>query len=346
MEQAAEQTPRRAAPPPRPRNPLARPPRARSPHARRTRLRRLASSLAGAAVVVLCVTFLAFLLSYLSPTDAATQYFSAKGVAPTAEELAAKRAELGLDRPFLVQYGSWLVSMLHADMGTSLRSGRAVADVMASSLPYTLALAASSLALTLAVSLPLGLLCARRKDGALDNAVRALSYVLCSTPSFFLALLLLYVLSVKLGLLPVSSDGPVGIVMPTLALALPHAAWYVRQIRALALAELSSGYVEGLRARGVRERTILFKHVLRNSLVPILALVGISAGTLLGGSAVVEVVFSWPGVGNAAVSAISSRDYAVIQAYALLMALVYLVVNWAVDLLSGLVDPRIRQVGP
>lgn len=305
---------------------------------------RIARSLLGALVVVIGVTLLAYLLSYLSPTDPATRYFTDHGMVPTPDQLAAKRSELGLDRPFFEQYASWLAGVLQGDLGHSYRDGRSVSGSLISCLPYTLALTASSLALTLLISLPLGLACAYRKDGIFDNAVRGVTYAFCSLPTFFVALLLLYVLSVQLHVFPVRSTPDLaGIVMPTLSLALPLSAWYVRQVRTVALEQLESPYVDGLRSRGVSERRILFKHVLRNSLVPVLALIGLSAGSLLGGSAIVESIFNWPGVGNLSVVAIGSRDYTVVQGYALLMAIVYLVVNWTVDLLQRMVDPRIGK---
>jgi peptide/nickel transport system permease protein len=304
----------------------------------------IAKGLFGAIVVVVGVTFLAYLLSYLSPTDPATRYFTDHGVVPTPDQLAAKRHELGLDRTFLEQYASWIAGVFQGDLGESYRNGRSVSGSLMSCLPYTLSLTATSLVLTLAISLPLGLACAYRKDGVLDNVVRAVTYAFCSLPTFFVALLLLYFLSVQLHLLPVRSTPDLaGIVMPTLSLALPLSAWYVRQVRTVALEQLDAPYVDGLRSRGVSEKSILFKHVLRNSLVPVLALVGISVGSLLGGSAIVESIFNWPGVGNLSVAAIGARDYAVVQGYALLMAIVYLVVNWAVGLLQRLIDPRIGK---
>ncbi len=296
--------------------------------------------------MVVGVTFLAYLLSYLSPTDPATRYFTDHGMVPTADQLAAKRHELGLDRPFLEQYGSWLLSLFQGDLGESYRNGRSVSGSLMSCLPFTLALTATSLALTLVISIPLGLACAYRKDGILDNVVRAITYAFCSLPTFFVALLLLCLLSVRLHLFPVRSTPDLaGIVMPTLSMALPLSAWYVRQVRTVALEQLDAPYVDGLRSRGVSERRILFVHVLRNSFVPLLALVGISIGSLLGGSAIVESIFNWPGVGNLSVSAIGSRDYAVVQGYALLMALVYLMVNWVVGLLQRMIDPRIGKGG-
>lgn len=302
--------------------------------------------LLGALVVVVGVTFLAYLLSYLSPTDAATRYFTDHGMVPSAGELAAKRHELGLDRPFLEQYASWMAALFQGDLGISYRSGRSVSGSLMTCLPYTLALTGTSLLATLAVSLPLGLLCAYRKDGVADNVVRVVSYALCSLPTFVVAFLLLYVMSVQLHWLPVRSTPDLaGIVMPTLALALPLSAWYVRQVRTIALEQLSAPYVEGLRSRGIPERRILFRHVLKNSALPILALVGLSAGSLLGGTAIVESIFNWPGVGNLSVAAIGARDYPVVQGYALLMALVYLVVNFAVDLACRVIDPRTGMEG-
>ena len=306
--------------------------------------RRIARHLIGAVIVVVGVTFLAFLLSYLSPTDPATRYFTDHGMVPTPDQLAAKRHELGLDRSFIEQYFSWLGSVFTGDLGESYRSGRSVSGSLMSCLPYTLALTATSMIVTLAISLPLGLLCAYRKNGVIDNIVRVVSYLFCSLPAFFVALVLMYLLSVQLHLLPVRSTPDLaGIIMPTLSLALPLSAWYVRQVRTIALEQLDGGYVDGLRSRGISERTILFKHVLKNSLVPILALVGLSVGGLLGGTAIVESIFNWPGVGNLSVAAINARDYPVVQGYALLMALVYLVVNFAIDASYRLVDPRIRK---
>ena len=308
-----------------------------------TRTRRIVRYLVGAVIVVIGVTFLAYLLSYLSPTDPATRYFTDHGMVPTPDQLAAKRHELGLDRPFIEQYLSWLGSVFQGDLGESLRSGRSVAGSLMSCLPYTLALTATSMIVTLAISLPLGLLCAYRKNGIIDNIVRAISYLFCSLPTFFVAIILLYVMSVQLHWLPVRSTPDLaGIIMPTLSMALPLSAWYVRQVRTIALEQLSAGYVDGLRSRGVPEKTILFRHVLKNSLVPILALIGISIGSLLGGTAIIESIFNWPGVGNLSVAAINARDYSVVQGYALLMALIYLLVNFLVDLSFRLVDPRTR----
>ena len=309
-----------------------------------SRAKRIALQLLGVLVVVVGVTFLAYLLSYLSPTDPATRYFTDHGMVPTAAELAEKRHELGFDRPFLEQYASWMGSLFQGDLGESYRNGRSVSGSLMSCLPYTLALTATSTFVALAIAVPLGLACAYRKNGLLDNAVRFVSYILCSLPTFVVAFLLLYVMSVQLHMLPVRSTADaVGIVLPTLSMGLPLSAWYVRQVRTIALEQLSAPYVEGLRSRGVSERRIVVRHVLKNSLLPILALVGLSVGSLLGGAAIVESIFNWPGVGNLSVAAIGSRDYPVVQGYALLMALVYLIVNFLVDALGKFIDPRVKE---
>lgn len=308
--------------------------------------RRALASLAGATLVVFFVSIIAFALSYLSPTDAAIRSFSDVGITPTAEQLEAKRAELGLDQPFFAQYLDWAAGVLHGDLGTSYRTGGPVSEMLFDALPYTIALSLSSIALTLAIAVPLGLACAYRKGSALDSAMRVATYLFNSLPSFFVALLLLYVLSVRLRLFGVMATRDLsGILMPTLATAIPLSAWFMRQVRALAIEQLSDDYVAGLRARGVSETRVLWVHVLRNISVPLLTLIGVSFGMLLGGSAIVESIFNWPGVGLAAIEAVGHRDYPFIGAYALAMAIAYLLVNALVDLSYRFVDPRIRKSG-
>ena len=294
----------------------------------------------GALVVVLLVTLVAFLLSYLSPSDAAVRSFAAAGISPTETQLAERRAELGLDRPFFDQYAAWLTGVLRGDLGTSLRTGKPVAEVLGDAAPYTLALALSSILLALLVSVPLGLACAWRHGGPLDRAVRAVTCLFNATPPFFVALLLLYVFSVRLRAIDViSTRGLEGILLPTVATALPLSAWLTRQVRAAALGQLSAPYVEGLRARGIPELRIVSVHGLKNILAPLLTLAGTSFGMLLGGSAIVESIFGWPGLGLEAVKAVAHRDYPLIAAYALVTAVAYLLVN-------GAVDGACRRIGP
>ena len=305
---------------------------------------KLAASALGAVLVVFFVSVIAFALSYLTPTDAAIRSFSGVGITPTAEQLAAKRAELGLDQPFYVQYFSWIGNVMQGDLGTSYRTKAPVAEMLFDAIPYTIALSFTSMALTLVLAVPLGLVCAHRKGGVLDKTMQVVTYFFNSLPSFFVALLLLYALSVRLRLFSVMATRDfAGILMPTLAMALPLSAWFMRQVRGYAIEQLSNGYVVGLRARGVSETRILWVHVLRNMGVPLLTLIGVSFGMLLGGSAIVESIFNWPGVGLAAIEAVGHRDYPFIGAYALTMAIFYLLINALVDLSYRFVDPRIAR---
>ncbi len=296
------------------------------------------------ALVFLGITFLSFCLTYLAPSDPAEIQLNKMGVAPTEELLEQTREEMGLNRPLLVRYGDWLLDVLRGDMGTSLRNGRPVSSELLDALPYTAVLTVLSMAAVLLISIPTGIFCARHKDRAFDLFVRLVTYLFASLPSFFLALAALYLFSVRLGWLPViASRGAAGVIMPVLVLTLSLSAWYIRQVRGIVLEELSKGYVAGARARGVPERQILFSHVIKNSMAPIVTLAGISLAGLLGGSTIVENIFSWPGLGKLAMDAISARDYPVIQGYVVWLAAIFLAVNFLVDLSYGLMDPRVRK---
>ena len=296
------------------------------------------------AALLIGITFVSFSLSYLSPSDPAEIKLNKTGVAPTAEMLERTREEMGLNRPMPVQYVSWLRGILRGDMGISLRSGHPVAAELEKALPKTLVLTVVSMVMVMAFSVPVGVLCARYKDRGFDYIVRLLTFIFASIPSFFLALLFLYVLCVRLGWFTViASKGLTGMMMPACVLAAGLSAWYIRQVRAIVLEELGKAYVLGARARGVTERSILFRHVLGNSLLPILTLVGITLAGLLGGATIVENIFSWPGLGKLAIEAISARDYPMIQGYVLWMAAIFLTVNFLVDLSYGWLDPRIRR---
>lgn len=297
-----------------------------------------------AMILIIGITFLSFLLVYHSPGDPATVALKKSGMRVSEEALELKREELGLDDPFLVQYGRWLNSFFHGDLGDSYKTGKPVAEELYKTIPATLLLTVTALALTMLLSFPIGVLCAKYQDRWFDNTVRFATYLLASIPSFFLALMLMYGLSMKLKLLPVIGSVSVkGIIMPSLVLALTLSAWYIRQIRGIVLGELEKEYVIGLKSRGVAKNRILFYHVLKNCMLPIITLLGMSFGTLLGGSAIVETIFSWPGVGRLAVTSIGARDYPVIQAYVVWMALIYLLINTAVELLCQLLDPRVRR---
>ena len=295
-------------------------------------------------ILLVGITFLSFLLSWLSPGDAAERMLKKSGMMVTEEQLEAKREELGIDQPLLVQYKNWLVKLCKGDLGTSYKSKKEVVQELAKNLPYTAALTAVAMLLVILISLPVEILCAQHRNGLFDNIWRGVTYLFSSLPSFFVALLLMYVLALKLGLLPViATRNWKGILMPALVLALTLSAWYIRQVRAIVLKELSKGYIDGLKSRGISRRKILFGHVLKNSMLPLVTLFGISIGNMMGGTTIVESIFSWPGVGKMAVDAINYRDYPVIQGYVVWMALIFLVINFAVDASYQFFDPRVRK---
>ena len=294
--------------------------------------------------VLLGVTFMTYALMYLSPSDPVEMLLQAQGVAVSPEVVAKMRHEAGLDRPFLVQYFSWLWNILRGDMGVSLVDGRSVAALLKAALPKTLLLTFSSIAVTVLLAVPLGMLCAVRQDRFTDWLLRILSFCGNALPSFLVSLLLLYYVSYKLGWLPVlASDSFKGLILPTLALAIPMTGKYIRQIRAAVLEQLGESYVDGAVSRGVRERTVLFKDVLRNSMLTIVTLLSLSVGSLLGGTAAVERIFVWRGMGFMVMDAILARDYPVIQAFVVWMAVIYVVINLLTDLSYYLLDPRMRQ---
>ena len=293
--------------------------------------------------VLLGITFLSFAMMRVAGSDAITELYGDKG-AVAQEVIDAKRAELGLDQPFLTQYFAWLGGLLTGDMGVSYVSGRNVFGTFVSKLPATLLLTALSIVATVLISIPLGVLAAVRHDKFTDYFLRFFSFVGNALPNFFVALLLMQVFSIHWKLFPVISSGTTlqSAVLPTLTLAVAMSAKYMRQVRATVLEELNKDYVTGAKARGSRGRVVLWKSVLKSSMLTIITLLALSIGSLLGGTAIIESIFMWDGVGKLAVDAITMRDYPLIQAYVVWMAIIYVMVNLITDLLYHALDPRIR----
>ena len=288
------------------------------------------------------ITVLSFTLIHLAPSDPVSVRLSLGGIAVDPVTAAQMRTEMGLDRPLPIQYGDWLMRFLHGDMGISYRSDRPVATMLLQALPYTLAIAASAMLLTLLISLPLGIAIAAYRNSALDCIVRFLTFIGNAVPSFIVGILLMFLFSYQLGWIPVlAGNSPVGMVLPTAALALIMSARYIRQIRAATLDELAKDYIIGLRARGITERRILFGNVLKNIMGVVVTLTAISVGSLLGGLVIIETLFSRPGVGSLLMTAINSRDYPVIQAAVVWMVLAYFVVNLLADLSYRRFNPRV-----
>lgn len=289
------------------------------------------------------ITVLSFTLIHLAPSDSVSVRLSLGGIAVDPVTAAQMRTEMGLDRPLPIQYGDWLMRFLHGDMGISYRSDRPVAAMLLQALPYTLAIAASAMLLTLLISLPLGIAIAAYRNSALDCIVRFLTFIGNAVPSFIVGILLMFLFSYQLGWIPVlAGNSPIGMVLPTAALALIMSARYIRQIRAATLDELAKDYIVGLRARGITERRILFGNVLKNIMGVVITLTAISVGSLLGGVVIIETLFSRPGVGSLLMTAINSRDYPVIQAAVVWMVLAYFVVNLLADLSYRRFNPRVR----
>ena len=293
--------------------------------------------------ILIGITFLSFAMMRIAGSDAIYELYGDKG-AVSQEIIDAKRAELGLDQPFLTQYLAWLGGFLTGDMGISYISGRDVFQTFISKLPATLLLTALSIAVTVLISIPLGVLAALRHDRWIDYLLRIFSFIGNSLPNFFVALLLMQLFAIRFSLFPVIADGVnlSSAVMPTLTLAIAMSAKYMRQVRATVLEELNKDYVLGAKARGIRGRVIVWKNVLKSSMLTILTLLALSIGSLLGGTAIIESIFMWDGVGKLAVDAITMRDYPLIQAYVVWMALIYVLVNLITDLLYRFLDPRIR----
>lgn len=295
--------------------------------------------------VLLGITFLAFLLIYLSPSDPVSVRMSAGGISVSPEIMESMRRSMGLDRPLLIQYGDWLWNILHGNMGKSYITDADVLDQILKALPYTLKMAGASLLLTLCISIPVGILTAAMQNSKFDYVVRVMAFVGNALPNFIIALCLMFIFSYRLGWIPVlATTKPIGLILPALTLALVMSSRYIRQIRAAMLDELSKGYVVGLRSRGLSETTILYKNVLKNIMVTVITLTGISLGSLLGGTVIVETVFTWPGLGSLIMEEISQRDYPVVQAVIVWMASAFMVVNLLTDISYTVFNPKIKDI--
>lgn len=295
--------------------------------------------------ILIGITLLSFLLMHVASADAIDVMEQNTGGILSEEAKEEVRRELGLDKPLLEQYGIWLKNMLTGDMGESYISGKPVFSTFLSKLPATIYLTVASILLTVLISVPLGILAAVKQNRILDYIIRFFSFIGNSLPNFFVSLLLIYFFALKLQWFPVmgNTQGWKSIVLPTFTLAIAMASKYTRQIRATVLEEWNKDYVLGARSRGVSEKRILYFSVLKASMLTIITLLALSIGSLLGGTAIVESIFMWDGVGKMAVDAITMRDYPVIQAYVIWMAIIYVMVNLVTDIIYHYFDPRIRK---
>ena len=296
--------------------------------------------------VLIGVTFLTFLLLSFAPSDPVTMKYISMGVSGDAEVMEAEREELGLNDPVLVRYGRWVKNALRGDFGESVHFNHSVRQEMLKRLPKTIKLAVCSLIITVAVSIPLGILSAVYKNRFADYFIRFISFIGVSMPSFWLGMLLILIFAIKLRILPsISGNDAIGLILPSITLSVWMTATYIRRLRANILEEINKDYVTGLLSKGIPQWKVNLKHVLPNALLSIITMFGMSIGSVLGGATIVETVFSYNGVGKMAAEAVTARDYNLMQAYVVWMAVIFVAVNLIVDILYRFLDPRIRLGG-
>ncbi|MFD1718478.1 ABC transporter permease [Georgenia deserti] len=295
----------------------------------------------GQAVLVLWGALtIVFIVVRLVPGEPAALLL---GPSATADQVAALNAELGYDDPLLVQYLTYLADAVRLDFGDSNRLHIPAMAAALGRLPATMTLAFSAMIVTIAVGFPLGVMAARRPKSAVGRAVSTLSLAFQGMPQFWVGIMLVITFSATLGLLPSSGfTTPQSLIMPAIALALPYIGWLTRSVRNSVMEELDRHYVRTARANGLPPQRIFYGHVVRNTLIPVITVIGLLLGVFIGSAVIVEQVFAWPGVGRLMIEAITYRDYSVVQAAVLVITALYVAMNLAVDLLYSYLDPRVR----
>jgi ABC-type dipeptide/oligopeptide/nickel transport system permease component len=290
--------------------------------------------------VLLGVATLVFSLIHLVPGDP-VQTMLGESAAP--QEIAKLRTQLGLDRPLYVQYWAFLKGVARGDLGVSLRTNQPVTEAIADRMPATIELAIAAMCLAVVVAIPLGIIAAVSAGTIVDYAATTLALAGISVPNFWLGPLLAIVFAITLGWLPVSGSGtPAHLVLPAITLGAPLGAVLARMTRASVIEELRELYVLAARARGVSRARAVLRHAFRNSLIPIVTVLGLQMGAVLTGAVITETIFAWPGVGRLLIQSINFRDYPLVQGCILLIAVTYVAMNLLTDLAYGLLDPRIR----
>ncbi len=294
--------------------------------------------------VMLAATFFTFAMAYLAPSDPAEMVLISHDTLPTKEALENLREEMGLNESFVQQYGNWLSHILQGDLGQSYTTGEPVLEKCLPRLGITIKLASVSFVLLVVVSFSLGVLSATKKGKWIDYGIRLFSFSAISMPSFWLGMLLIYFFAVKCQWFEITGEQTLSnMILPGLSLSIPLMGRYIRIIRTAVLDEYSKDYVLGERSRGASEWSILMRNVLPNSLLSIVTLLGLSAAVLLGGTVIIESIFSWQGLGTLTLQAITNRDYPILQAYVLFMSATYVSINFVVDMISQGIDPKLRE---
>ena len=307
-------------------------------------LKQVKDRLISLIVILIGLSILTYGLTYLLPSDPIDVMIDTLGMSHDPETVERLNEQYGFDKPFWVQYWNWLKGIFHGDFGYSVKFTQPVSEALWRKLPNTIKLACSAFVMMILISFPLGILSAVYKNKIADYIIRGMSFVGVSIPSFWFGLMLVYLLAVKLQILPVSGFSSwKGIIMPTLTLGITNSAYYIRRIRAVMIEQMSEEYISGLKSRGISKGRIIFRHVLPNSLLAVITMMGMSFGGMLGGTMIVETIFGWNGIGSAAMGAITARDYQLIQGYVLWMGFIYVIVNLVVDISYQFIDPRIRR---
>ena len=304
-------------------------------------LRFLTSRLLYTIPVLWLVVSVVFLLIHLVPGDPIQQMLG-EGAAPA--DIQAARHSFGLDVPLGQQYVNYWKAVLHGNLGQSLRFNQDVGQVIAQRYPYTLQLTLASLLVAIVLSIPAGVYSAQRRTRWDDRAISFVSLLGLSFPNFALGPVLILLFAIKLGILPVSGSGTLAhLVLPAITMGGALAAILTRMVRTAMLEELGQDYIRTARAKGLSERVVVYRHALRNAMIPVLTVIGLQFGALLAGAIVTETIFSWPGIGRLTIQAIGNRDYYLVQGCILAIGLTYVAVNFFTDLLYSVANPRIRQ---
>ncbi len=291
-------------------------------------------------LILLGVSFITFFLLFVLPADPVRQIAGRSATAETVENI---RTQLGLDRPFLIQYGRYLGGLVQGDLGRSYLQKSQVSELIASRLPATLILMATGILCELMIGLTMGVIAALRRGKTSDQALMIGSFVAVSAPQFVVGLLMLYVFAVKLGWFPIGGYGTVAhVVLPAMTLGLLGSGWYARMMRSSMIEVMRADYIRTARAKGLGRARVILRHALPNAILPIVAMIGIDIGVFMGGVVVVESVFGWPGIGQLAWQAIQRVDIPIIMGVTLVSAIAIVLGNLLADLITPLIDPRIR----
>lgn len=304
----------------------------------------IGSRLSQLFIMIFVLSFFTFLLMKITPGDPIRSILKVDDVSVTTEKEEQLKKEYGFDEPILKQYGDWIINVAQFDLGESLISKKPVSELILERLPATLALAMGGLTVLFLISIPLGVICALYESRWPDYISRWFALVGASIPSFWLGLLLMYFFSLKLQWLPMMGRGTFAhFVLPSMTLGIAMAPIYITLLRERLITILQSPYIEAAKARGISRSRILFFHALRGSLIPHVTMFGLSLGSLLGGLSVIEILFSWPGMGELIVQAVTQRDYPLIQGFIIVIGFLIVLTNLLVDLLYMIINPQVQQ---